>query len=439
MANIKSSPTTISVKPVPTGQPRWPLKLSSRRLVDQDNIPFLINGDTPWSLISGLTREDAQFYLNTRKTQGFNALIINIIEHEFNGPNNRYGANPFLSPGDFSKPNEAYWTHADFVIEQATQAGFLLVLTPSYLGYGGGSQGWYAEVTSAGPTVMGGYARFLENRYKNYQNIIWLMGGDVGPMDALDEIRAMASEIQKISPWRIFSAHNQRYESAVTKYQPQDITNWLKLNNTYSSVDRTAQDSINDFLRTPTLPFYFMEGSYEYEGADDKGVRSQAYWSVLAGSVGHFLGVGPFGSDSSGGIWGFGGTWKSRMNSPGAVSLLHFKKLFLSRDWASLTPDTNSTYLKSGNPGWSTSDAVVAAVTASKQTLIAYTPAQRALTIDTGALVGTQFKVWWVLAKTGQAQAGANIGRGTQVLTPPASGDWVLVIDDLALSLPAPG
>src|ERR1019366_4601467 len=45
----------------------------------------------PWSLISGLTKDEAELYLEDRRRKGFNSLIVNLIEHKFHGPVNRYG------------------------------------------------------------------------------------------------------------------------------------------------------------------------------------------------------------------------------------------------------------------------------------------------------------------------------------------------------------
>ena len=43
----------------------YPLRVGPdhRYLVDQSGAPFLIQGDAPWSLISGLTNEEAELYL----------------------------------------------------------------------------------------------------------------------------------------------------------------------------------------------------------------------------------------------------------------------------------------------------------------------------------------------------------------------------------------
>lgn len=48
--------------------PLFPLKAGTdgRRLVDQNNVPFLIKGEAAWSLVVGMQKADASFYLMLR-------------------------------------------------------------------------------------------------------------------------------------------------------------------------------------------------------------------------------------------------------------------------------------------------------------------------------------------------------------------------------------
>src|SRR5262245_48772296 len=101
-----------TIPPVRAQTPSYPLKLSAdgKYLVDQGNRPFFVNGDTAWSLIAELSREDADVYLENRKQKGFNLIIASLIEHQFSArpPANFYGQRPFNTTGDFTTPNEAY-------------------------------------------------------------------------------------------------------------------------------------------------------------------------------------------------------------------------------------------------------------------------------------------------------------------------------------------
>jgi hypothetical protein len=107
-------------EPTPAGDARtasrsqsiaWPLKFSrdGRHLVDQNEQPFLLVGDSPWSLIVEPTPTQAKRYLDDRKARGFSAVLVNLLEHKFSTqpPKLRDGTAPFATPGDFTTPNEA--------------------------------------------------------------------------------------------------------------------------------------------------------------------------------------------------------------------------------------------------------------------------------------------------------------------------------------------
>ncbi len=162
-----------------------PLKVSAnhRYLVDQDDRPFLIHGDTAWSIITALTRAEAEAYFANRVAKGFNAIIVNLIEHKFNGPLTRTGEHPFKDPQDLSTPNDAYFEHADWIMEQAAAAGMVVFLAPMYLGYKHplNDDGWYQEARLSGPEKCYRYGRYLGRRYQRFNNIIWMMGGRPQP------------------------------------------------------------------------------------------------------------------------------------------------------------------------------------------------------------------------------------------------------------------
>src|SRR5258708_39465431 len=66
------------------GAPVFPLKAgpTQRYLVDQAGVPFLIQGDSPWSMIAALNNDQVNTYLQDRSQKGFNALIVELTEHE---------------------------------------------------------------------------------------------------------------------------------------------------------------------------------------------------------------------------------------------------------------------------------------------------------------------------------------------------------------------
>jgi Protein of unknown function (DUF4038) len=155
----------------------FPLRISldHRRLEDHKSRPFLVVGDTAWSLIAQLNDEDVTRYLDDRAGRGFNAIIVSLIEHKFAtyAPANLAGVQPFLAPGDFTHPNPAYFDRAHRVIEQARARGIAVWLCPAYLGWDGGDEGFFKEIKAAGQTALHGYGRFVGDRFKDLSSGCW--------------------------------------------------------------------------------------------------------------------------------------------------------------------------------------------------------------------------------------------------------------------------
>ena len=193
------------------GTPAYPLRIGPTRryLVDGNGVPFLIHGDTAWSIVSALTREEAEQYLANRAAKGFNSIIVNLIEHKFNGPINRYGKPPFTIPGVLSTPNEAYFEYADWCIGKAGEFGIQVFLSPMYLGYPNASddEGYYHEALAAGVEGCREWGRYLGRRYAKFDNILWQMGGDRNPGQALDHVDAIVAGIKEFDGRHLFTAH----------------------------------------------------------------------------------------------------------------------------------------------------------------------------------------------------------------------------------------
>ena len=72
--------------------------------------------------------------------------------------------------------------------------------------------------------------------------------------------------------------------------------------------------------------------------------------------------------------------------------------------------------------------------------MIAYMPTRRTISVDMSKVSGSQAEGWWFNPRNGQATAAGTFPTsGTKELTPPAEGDWVLVLDDASKRRPPPG
>jgi hypothetical protein len=426
----------VTVTAPPSGA-AFPLRVAAdqRRLIDQSGRPFLVVGDTPWSLMTGISKAEAEAYLEDRRQRGFNAIIVNIIERYFNGPINREGNEPFQKTNgfyDFSKPVEAYFAHVDYVLGLARDKGLLVLLTPAYLGFGGGGEGWWPDINTSvnTETVMNNYGRYLGTRYRNFNNIVWVMGGDWYGQESLQKTLALVNGLQATDQsGRLLTAHNARQQSG---YQFYGSEPWFTVNTTYADCVTTPQLSIDDYNRPRRMPFVYFEGRYENESSTTQVcLRSQAYWPVLLGSFGSFFGNRP--------IWLFDSGWQSALGSQGARNMGHYGNLFRSRSWERLVPDLGGAVLTAGR-GSLGADYAAAARTDDGATVIVYAPTQRALTIDMTKVAGTTARAWWFDPATGVATLiDSYPTTASRTFTPPTAGDWVLVIDDASRNFAAPG
>jgi hypothetical protein len=407
------------------GAVQFPLRPApdGRRLQDVLGRPFLVNGDAAWSLMVALTKPQVELYLEDRRQRGFNTVLVNLIERGFGGPENQDGELPFVPADDFTAPNEAYFAHADWVIDKAAEKGMLVMLAPAYLGITCGSQGWCDQMLDQPVSAMLEYGRFLGDRYRSKRNILWIHGGDTKASGhgASAHVDAIVEGIQERAPNRqLHSAHCSRNNSAVECY---DLP-WLDVNNSYSRCSSTLDAVREDYDRDPPFLFFYIEGNYENSNASLGCLIDQHAWSILGGATGHVFGNTP--------IWRFGDGWEDALASPGSQAMAHLGRLFLSRAWFRLEPDTTGAVLTAG-----TSDAA-AAVTSDGESIVVYVPSARTITVDATVLASSTARGWYFDPANGSV---TDLGAmfATQPLSFSVPGRLLLVLDTIASELPAPG
>jgi hypothetical protein len=403
-----------------------------RHIVDESGDAVLIQGDAAWSLLANMTVDDATWYLDQRSTQGFNAVLINLIERLFavNAPRDLTGTEPFTTPGDFATPNEAYWAHAEQVVDLARERGIIAILYPAFLGYPqphypgyeGQAEGWYDEVVANGPEGCRAYGEYLGRRLGGRANVIWSIGADRNPEQARAGLEAMAAGIKSTAPGDLMTAQMLPEHSAAEHYPDAD---WLDVLSTYSYsiIPRLLE---RDWSSTPTRPFFLVESAYENEhNTSQLQIRRAAYWSVLGGGVGHVMGNKP--------IWMFDPGWKEAVASDGAAGLSRWGEFFRSIDWSTLVPDHEKTLVSGGRGEDRGLNQIGAARSEDGRLAIVYVPEQRPITVETGVLAGPGVVATWCDPVTGQRQpAGTLAVGGPAVLTPPFRDDAVLLLEAAA-------
>jgi Protein of unknown function (DUF4038)/Putative collagen-binding domain of a collagenase len=423
------------------------------------NKPIFITGEIAYNLATNLSRNaDIEYYLSTRQSMGFNLIWVAAVDQAYlvNPPGNALGEVPFTDYPDghgkaFTKMNEAYFRHLDYVLQRAGARGFTVLLNPAFVGSGptwcSDQTGWCRELQAASPADLTAYGAYLGSRYKRYPNIIWLMGGDCDLADypifktKMDDI---ANGIRSEDP-----IHLMTIETLPPNGASQDGmsgSTWIDLNFLYQDAPGMAATANANYLRPDFLPTFIGEDNLENETVTDLVQRTEAYQGVLGGAR---LGFS-FGNCV---IWAFGAvyeycrilpgqTWRNRLSSPGSIGSQNLGRLMRSREHWKLIPDINHSVLIGG---YGSGDSVtVAARTSDGKTIIAYIPNGGATTLTAAMNKITSSshsaKCWWFNPSSGAASLiGIYTNSGTKTFTPPDSRDWVLVIDDASAKLPAPG
>jgi hypothetical protein len=400
----------------------------------------LLVGEAAWSLLVGPTKEEAIRYLDDRRGRGFNTLLVNLLEHRFcpNPPRNRYDDEPFETPGDFSTPNQAYFAHAHWVLEQAAERGMLILLNPCYLGIAHSGwpghqqphQGWHGEVTINGFDGCHGFGRYVGQRFGDLDNLLWVMGGDRDPGDLALEVGQMAQGIRDTDPRHLFTAQCAGDSCPAERYARES---WLTVNNTYTSGIVHAK-LYADYLRAPTMPTFLIESTYENEhSASEVQLRRQAYWSILQGGFGHVFGCTP--------IWWFNDNWEDWLDSAGSRGMANFGRAFRGRPWWEFVPEPavgviwdprwQGRRLVTGGLGESRGlDFCAAARTPDGRLAMAYMPTPRRLTLDLSLIGGRTARVTWFDPITGDWLDGGSWPTKVETaIDPPGSQDWLVAID----------
>jgi hypothetical protein len=209
-----------------------------------------------------------------------------------------------------------------------------------------------------------------------------------------------------------------------------------------------------EYQRPDFLPMFVIEDHYEGEHSiTELGLRKEGYEAVLGGSyLGRFFGNYAIWSLSSPNVIAqkysiikklfVDYSWQSQLNSIGSRGQMLLGKLFRSRAHWKLVPDISHTVVTRGYVG----EAMLTSTarTSDGQTIIVYIPSGNSalVAVDMTKITSSVSTVhaWWFNPSSGSTtDLGTFANNGAHNFICPSSNDWILVLDDSAASLPAPG
>lgn len=426
-------------EPITPAASRFPLRVSDskRHLVDAQGKPFLVVGDTAWSLIAQLKPEEIAAYLEDRQRRGFNAIIVSLIEHKFadQAPATIDGTEPFLAPGDFARPNPAYLERAHNAVLAAHQRGLSVWLCPAYLGWAGGDEGFWRDIMKAGRAALRTYATLVGQRFEDLPNIVWMIGGDYAlPENERWVGHELALGLRDGGARQLITAHGGQ-TTAVDTFGDQP---WLAIDTVYRYQDDLWRPLQANWHREPTRPYVMIESAYEGEHqATPARLRAQAWWSMTSGACGQFFGNNP--------IWYFDGRayefakqksaphWRAALDLPGSRDITRLAAFFTKLDWSALQPDLENRVLVVGMGEGK--DRATCVASSDGRLAVIYVPSARTLGVNPSRFTGPVVARWFdPTSGEFRGAPGTVLGGSPAELELPgrnAAGDsdWVLLLE----------
>jgi hypothetical protein len=424
-----------------------------RFLVWDDGTPFFWLGDTGWELFHRLTLEEAEFYLENRRRQGF-SVIQAVALAEFDGLHtpNACDDRPLIDL-DPARPNEAYFRHVDRIVALAADKGLIVALVPTWgdklelLGHGVGP-------VVFNPANARAYGEWIGRRYRDTWNLIWVNGGDRqggGPNRPIWE--ALGAGIKSVDPNHLMTFHPPGGGDGHSSSEWFHDAGWLDFNLAQSGHERRHLPNYQlveaDYQRVPVKPCLDGEPRYEDHAVnwkpaelgyfDEHDVRQAVYWAVFAGGFGVTYGCHPiwqFCSDRHPPIAHARRPWREALDLPGAGQLIHLRRLIESRPMLSRVPAQE---IFVDPPA----GAAHPRATRGEGYLFVYLPLGGTARLQAGAVAGRALRGWWFNPRDGQSRP-FSIEPWSEVKEFHAPGegwgqDWVLVLDEADPGYAPPG
>jgi hypothetical protein len=352
--------------------PRLRVSDNQRFLVKEDRTPLVWIGDTLWDWYK-LTPSQLDEYLDVRASQGYTVVQTQIAAY---GRANYCGHWCFGGPvhKDITQPLDAWFRYGDLWLDKIEKRGMYAAVGLSWI------ITYWSIYDKAGDPVTRfseedfyNYGKWVGNRYRERNNIIWLSlnesthlttpankvkavcrgirHGDIGnkPLTlhplAGSRTTELFGDVLDFNSWqtaRFLAPANLPFRHRIPRVD--DKVSGADVKGTFTVWEAIA----DDYNRTPAKPVIDLEAWYEGH-LDDMPVlgtntratawhcRRRAYFVIFAGSFGHTYGAQGLAYQIK------GDSWKQGLYLPGGEDMGHIAQLLGSpkRPFLKMVPDQN--------------------------------------------------------------------------------------------------
>ncbi|GLU54329.1 apiosidase-like domain-containing protein [Dyadobacter frigoris] len=408
--SIKTAASAENKPAIPPQTYQYPLKVSAdgKHLTDQTDTPFLVIADVAWQLLRKLDYQEAVQYLDIRKGQSFNTILVHVLP-SLPTQRNFQKVTPFQGENDITNPNKVYFDYLEKVVSAAKERNIAVGLVVS-------RQSWNVIFESQGEEACRTFGEYIGKRFSKLNNIFWIVNEDENQKDFLS--KTLTESLKKTS--------ENKLVASLSTCSPPDS---LKKNHTDLKVfipDSTVTDSEYAALATwqknigKSMKSPFLIANSEFPIKDQSAlIRKQAYESLLNSAAG-------FCHMST--IKNFNPTWKTNITKDGGEYMKYLVKILKGLPWDYLEPAAS---LKMVQDTTQSTEISVSALT-NKRMVMMYIPTFRSFGIDLSQLTGEEFHAVWYSPRTGRRWSGGTLKRKElATIEPPdpqPEWDWILLV-----------
>lgn len=390
----------------------FPLKVSpnGRHITDANGTPFLMVADVAWQLLRRLSYPEALHYMDVRKSQSFNTILVELLPALPNQKN--YHKIPPFQNNNLSKPNAAYFDYLEKMIVAAQERNLVVGIVVS-------RKSWNVVFDAHNEEMWKEYGAFTGKRYAKYSNIIWIVSEE--EYQSASQFKAISDGIRSVNDGQIIASLSTCSPTNNSSSPNRSDLKFIIPDSTvtyseYAAVANWQKNSAEAALR----PFLIANSEFPKEIADQSGlIRNQAYQSIMSSAAG-FCHLST--------IRNFNPTWKVNITKDGAEYIHQLVKILKGIPWEYMQPEAASQLL----PDSADKSEIGILSLSNKRMAMLYVPSSKPVTLDLTSLNGTEFETVWYSPRTGRRWTGGSFQTAANAMVQPPDSqpgwDWVLLV-----------
>lgn len=265
-----------------------------------NNQPSFYLADTCWSAFTNIQISDWNYYLDYRKSQGFNVIQVNML-WQWDASKSLIDSQPFHvnedGTFDFNRRNETYFDRAYEMIRMAKEKDITIALVLLWVNYLPDTWATKLKKTSLFPKeLIEDYVEYVMDRYNEFEPIYIISGDTDFPTEEVTEMYQIAMDkVKQIDEKATTTLHIRgRQKEIPDALKNSDNLDFYMFQSGHNKdYQYMAYELAEDFYnKEPKRPSINSEPCYELMGYSRKAygrfsredVRRAAWQSVLSGA-----------------------------------------------------------------------------------------------------------------------------------------------------------